>query len=54
MLQKGLTKDPSDRAYILDRLRLLILTLADGSPAAAEETANQTFDLLRTDRKSVV
>lgn len=48
MLQKGLTKDPSDRAYILDRLRLLILTLADGSPAAAEETANQTFDLLRT------
>ncbi|MFA6045522.1 MAG: hypothetical protein WC718_11100 [Phycisphaerales bacterium] len=47
-LQGHLTKDPSDRAYILDRLRLLILTLADGSPDAAEQVANQAYDLLRT------
>jgi tetratricopeptide (TPR) repeat protein len=47
-LQKSLSDDPADRAYILGRLRLLILTLADGVPAAAEEVANQTFRLLRT------
>ncbi|MBS0195965.1 MAG: hypothetical protein JSR77_04330 [Planctomycetes bacterium] len=47
-LQKRLTNDRSDRAYILDRMRLLILTLADGSPDAAEEVANQTFSLLST------
>jgi len=47
-LQSRVTDDPSDRAYLLDRLRLLILTLADGQPAQAEEVANQTFRLLRT------
>ncbi len=47
-LQKNLSDNPSDRSYILDRLRLLILTLADGQPDAAEEVANQTFRLLRT------
>lgn len=47
-LQSRLTDNPSDRAYLLDRLRLLILTLADGQPAQAEEVANQTFRLLRT------
>ena len=47
-LQQRLSNDTSDRSYILDRLRLLILTLADGSPDAAEEVANQTFRLLRT------
>ncbi len=47
-IQNKLTPNQSDRSYILYRLRLLILTLADGSPAAAEETANQTFRLLRT------
>src|SRR5436190_21367307 len=44
-LQSRLTENPSDRSYILDRLRLLILTLADGQPAQAEEAANQTFRL---------
>lgn len=46
-LQGRLSNDRSDRSYILDRLRLLIMTLADGSPDAAEEVANQTYDLLR-------
>ena len=47
-LEKQLTADPSDRNYILDRLRLLILTLADGQPDAAEVIAGQTFSLLST------
>ena len=47
-LEKKLPESPSDRSYILERLRLLILTLADGQPGAAEEVANQTFRLLRT------
>lgn len=47
-LQNNLTQDRSDRNYILDRMRLLITTLADGDPWAAEEVANQTFALLRT------
>lgn len=47
-LQQSLAADPSDRGYILGRLRLLILTLADGQPDAAEITANETFQLLRT------
>ncbi len=47
-IQKRLTENPGDRSYILDRLRLLILTLADGQPAAGEEVANQAYRLLRT------
>jgi hypothetical protein len=47
-IQQKLTDNPGDRSYILDRLRLLILSLADGHPAAAEQVANQTFRLLRT------
>ncbi|MFZ4574716.1 MAG: hypothetical protein ACOYN0_09985 [Phycisphaerales bacterium] len=37
-----------DHDYILNRSRLLMLTLADGQPDAAEEVANQTFQFLRT------
>lgn len=47
-IQDRLSDDPADRSYILDRLRLLILSLADGQPAAAEQVSNQTFRLLRT------
>lgn len=47
-IQEKLSDNPSDRAYILDRLRLLILTLADGQPDAVEDVANETFRLLRT------
>jgi hypothetical protein len=45
-LQDQTSDDMSDRGYILDRLRQLILTLADGQPDVAENAANQTFRLL--------
>lgn len=47
-LLSRLSDDPSDRAYILDRLRLTVLSLADGLPASADRPANQLFQLLRT------
>ncbi|GJQ30600.1 MAG: hypothetical protein HBSAPP03_24840 [Phycisphaerae bacterium] len=47
-IQKHLNDDPSDKSYLLDRLRLLILTLADGQPDAAELPANDLYALLRT------
>ena len=47
-IQENLTNNPSDRAYILDRLRLSILTLADGQVEIAEIPANQLFSLLTT------
>lgn len=47
-IQEKLTNNPSDRAYILDRLRLSILTLADGQPDIAEIPVNQLFSLLST------
>lgn len=37
-----------DHDYILNRSRLLVLTLADGLPDDAEEVANETFSYLRT------
>ena len=33
---------------LLDRVRLLLVDLADGQPRAAEENANQIFEVLRT------
>jgi len=47
-LQENLDQDTSDRNYILGRLRLLILTLADGQPQAAEVVVGETFRLLST------
>lgn len=47
-LLNRLSDDPTDRAYLLDRLRLTVLSLADGLPASAERPANQLFQLLRT------
>lgn len=47
-LQKNLPSDRSDRSYILDRMRLLLLGLLNGTPDEVEETANQTFALLST------
>ncbi|MCC6679076.1 MAG: hypothetical protein IT436_18280 [Phycisphaerales bacterium] len=47
-LLSRLSDDPSDRSYILDRLRLTVLSLADGLPASADRPANQLFQLLRT------
>lgn len=46
-LARGLSPDREDRAYLLDRMRLLIATLADGDPRSGEEVANQAFSLLR-------
>lgn len=43
-----MTADKEDRNYILDRLGLTILTLADGQPASAELASREMFTLLRT------
>lgn len=40
--------DNVDRTYLLNRLRLLIVTLADGYPDAGEAVADETYELLRT------
>ncbi len=43
-----LTDDRGDRRYILDRMRLGALTLADGYPQSAQHVFEQTYDMLRT------
>ena len=48
LLQEDITQDQSNKDYLLSRMRLLLMALADGQPSAAEETANQLFTLLRT------
>lgn len=48
LLQQDVTNDMSNKDYLLTRMRLLLMALADGQPDAAEETANQLFSLLRT------
>lgn len=47
-LSENLESDPSNRDYLLSRVRVLLMTLADGQPEAGEVVANQTFNLLRT------
>ncbi len=47
-LQEKLTNDQSNKQYLLGRLNILEMTLAEGIPDAGEETANQLFALLRT------
>ncbi len=47
-LSESLAKDPSDRNYLLGRVNVLQMTLAEGVPDAGEETANELFALLRT------
>lgn len=41
--ERGVSND-----NLLDRVRLLVLDLADGQPKAAEENANQIYEVLRT------
>lgn len=41
--QRGASND-----NLLDRVRLLVVDLADGQPKAAEENANQIYEVLRT------
>jgi hypothetical protein len=47
-LQRDVTDDMSNKDYLLTRMRLLLMALADGQASSAEETANQLFALLRT------
>lgn len=48
VLTEELGTDPADRQYLLGRLNVLQMTLAEGIPDAGEEVANQLFTLLRT------
>jgi len=38
----------SDRAYLLDRMRVGVLTLADGYPRSAQTVFEEVYDVLRT------
>lgn len=48
VLRGSLPSDRSDRNYMLARLSVGILDLADGKPEIAEDVFNETFDVLRT------
>jgi hypothetical protein len=41
-------RDPADRSYMLDQVKLLQLALAEGVPEAADDTAARLYDFLRT------
>lgn len=47
-LLERIANDKPNEDFILDRLRLTLVTLADGLPQAAGRPANQMFALLRT------
>lgn len=47
-VSRELTRDMSDRRYLLDRMRLSILTLADGYPEAADPVFSRLYEVLRT------
>lgn len=44
----GATRSPSDRSYMLDRVKVMSLALADGVPEAAEPIADRLYDFLRS------
>ena len=46
--QRTSVRDPADRSYMLDRVKVLQLALADGVPEAAEPIADRLYDFLRT------
>ena len=48
IIHRSLPDDPGDRLYLLDRLKLGMVTLADGHPRAAEPTFQEVYDVLRT------
>jgi hypothetical protein len=48
IVQRQVSQDASDRDYMLTRLRLLSMGVAEGQPAMVDEAANQLFALLRT------
>ncbi len=47
-LTTHLSNDKSDRSYMLDRMKLCMMDLADGLPDSAEPTVNEAFEILRT------
>ncbi|MFW6060515.1 MAG: hypothetical protein ACODAQ_10045 [Phycisphaeraceae bacterium] len=47
-MRDKLTDDRGDRRYLLDRMRLGALTLADGYPQSAQTVYEQVYDVLRT------
>jgi len=46
-VRKNLNKDRSDREYLLDRMMLGILTVADGHPYSAQVTFEEVYETLR-------
>ncbi len=44
----NLTQDRSDRAYLLDRMKLAVVTLDDGYPEMAQTTFESVYNILRT------
>ncbi len=48
LIQKDMQPKRSDRAYLLDRMRVGVLTLADGYPDSAQTVFEEVYDLLRT------
>lgn len=47
-IQQHMQPKRSDRAYLLDRMRVGILTLADGYPESAQTIFEEVYDVLRT------
>lgn len=47
-LQDNVSNDRNDRNYMLDRLKLGIVALADGVPVAAEQPLEEVYRILRT------
>jgi tetratricopeptide (TPR) repeat protein len=47
-IQRDMQPKRSDRAYLLDRMRVGVLTLADGYPESAQTVFEEVYDLLRT------
>jgi hypothetical protein len=46
--QNRASRDPSDRSFMLDRVKVMLLAQADGVPWAAEPTVDRMYDFLRT------
>ncbi len=47
-IQHDMQPKRSDRAYLLDRMRVGVLTLADGYPESAQTVFEEVYDVLRT------
>jgi len=47
-LYRDMEPNRSDRAYLLDRMRVGVLALADGQPGSAQTVFEEVYDVLRT------